>query len=307
LTRNWEQLLLISAALKTRLLQNVYEKKQTAKELASANDYDLRATEIVMEALCELGLVACYQSQYEIKPAAYPLVKKDHPDYQANGILHAARRIGNWARLDKAISTGKSQTSKREPEELTAFIGAMDEFSQSIAPQVVSAALKELPEAKTALDLGGAMGTYAKLFSEKGLGVTLMDTPAVIEIAKKELSGSDINLVAGDFTESLPKGLFDIILLSNIAHIYKPEKNAHLLKLVSESLAENGLALIIDWVKGKSTGAAMFAVNMLIHTAGGGTWTLEQFRSWIEQAGLKFKSVRDLADADQKLLIAKKN
>lgn len=304
---NWEALLLISAALKTGLLQSVAQKKQTAEELASAtNAYDLRATEIVMEALRELGLVGRDRSHYELRPAAAPYVDEKNPDFMGNALLHASRRIENWTKLDKAIKTGKSQSRRRSPEELAIFVKAMDEFSRERADEVVDLLKKEHPKSKNVLDLGGALGTYSKLFEAKGLEVTLVDTSAVIELAKKELAGSSIKLKAVDFNQKLPKGPFDIILLSNITHIYKPDKLEHLFQRVGESLSKDGVVGIVDWIRDKSRGASMFAVNMLIHTAGGGTWTLPQYELWLREAGLRLSSMKSLKESEQKLLIAKK-
>lgn len=303
---NWEALLLISAALKTGLLQSVAQKKQTAEELASANNYDLRATEIVMEALRELGLVGRDRSHYEIRPAAAPYIDENNPGYMANALLHASRRIENWTKLDRAIKTGKSQSKRRSPEELATFVKAMDEFSRDRASEIVTLLKKEHPTAKNALDLGGALGTYSKIFKARGLDVTLIDTPAVIELAKKELAGTSIKLIAADFNQEFPEGSFDIILLSNITHIYKPDKLEHLFQRVSENLAKDGISGIVDWIRDKSRGAAMFAVNMLIHTAGGGTWTLPQYELWLRAAGLRLTAVKQLQESEQKLLIARK-
>jgi len=300
---DWRELLLKSAALKTGLLQSVAAEKQTAEELATKHDYDLRATEIVMEALYELGLVGKDRAHYEIRPAAAPYVDKNHPSYAANSLLHDARLIENWLKLDQAIKTGKSQTRRRSPGELEIFLRSMDEYSCHVAPKVVSVIMKEHPQAKTILDLGGALGTFAKNFVAKGLNVTLIDTPAAIELAEKELSGTGIKLIAGDFTKSLPEGEFDIVLLSNITHIYKPEKLIHLFQRAAGCLADNGIAVIVELIRGKSKGAAMFAVNMLLHTAGGGTWTLPQYELWLREAGLKLKSVKDLEQGETLLII----
>ena len=300
---NWQELLLISAALKTGLLQSVAAEKQTAEELASKHAYNLRATEIVMEALYELGLVGRDRAHYEIRPAAAPYVDKNHPFYVANSLLHDSRLLENWTNLASAIKTGKSQTRRRSPEELEIFLRSMDEYSRHIAENVISIILKERPQANTILDLGGALGTYAKLFAAKGLDVTLIDTLAVTEQAKKELSGTPVKIVAGDFTKALPEGKFDIVLLSNITHIYKPEKLVQLFQQVAGSLVDNGVAVIVELIRGKSKGAAMFGVNMLLHTAGGGTWTLPQYELWLREAGLKIKSVKDMRQGEALLII----
>jgi predicted nucleotide-binding protein (sugar kinase/HSP70/actin superfamily) len=48
----------------------------------------------------------------------------------------------------------------------------------------------------------------------------------------------------------------------------------------------------------------MFAVNMLASTQGGGTWTEEQYRNWLKDAGFSNIEVLDLADKDKQLITA---
>ena len=43
-------------------------------------------------------------------------------------------------------------------------------------------------------------------------------------------------------------------------------------------------------VHGTNPFAAVFGVNMLVNTAKGGTWTLEQYTDWLADAG--FQNVR---------------
>ncbi len=306
MTDSWQKLLVISASLKTKLLQRVAEKTSSAKELASNFGYDQRAVELVMEALKEMGLVSFSKSGYHATEAAAPYTDENNPFYRANALLHSARLIENWTKLDAAIITGKSQSRRRTPEELEIFIRSMDEYSKPYADEVVSLILAQKKDAKTALDLGGALGTFSKPFADAGVKATLMDTEAVAALSKKYLSHPLIKIVAGDFSQELPQGPFDIILMSNITHIYRAEKLEVLFNRVKERLNENGLIAIVDFVHGKSEGAAMFGVNMLVHTAGGGTWTLSQYEEWLENAGLKLDKMLNLKNANQKLLIARK-
>ncbi len=303
---DWKELLVISAALKTGLLQSIADKKQSADELADNAGYDLRAVEIIMEALREIGLVRRNRAHYEISEAGKTYVDRDRPDYKAGGVLHGSRLIANWTNLDRAIRTGKSQTRSRTDNELEVFADAMDEFSSVAAPEVCKLIKKERPAAKKAIDLGGALGTYSKELIKKGFDVTLLDTQALTRLAKKRLKDLPVKIIAGDFNERLPNEEYDLILLSNITHIYKPEKNEALFDRAANHLSKDGLVAIVDFVREKSKGAAMFAVNMLVHTASGGTWTLAQYEKWLRRGGLRLSTVKDLESADQKLLLAER-
>ncbi len=303
---DWKELLVISAALKTGLLQSIAVKKQSADELADEHGYDLRAVEMIMEALREMRLVSRNRAHYELREPAKVYVDKTRPDYKGSSLLHSSRLIENWTNLDKAIRTGKSQTRRRSENELEDFAMAMDEFSRVKAPQVCSFIRGARPNGKTALDLGGALGTYSKELLKKGFEVTLLDTQGLTEMAKVHLEDTSVKILAGDFNERLPNEKFDVILLSNITHIYKPEKNEALLSRVEKHLSPGGMIAIVDLIRGKSEGAAMFGVNMLVHTAGGGTWTMPQYEKWLRHAGLKLISIKDIEGAVEKLLLAEK-
>ncbi len=303
---DWKELLVISAALKTGLLQSLKDKKQSADELSETHGYDLRAVEMVMEALREIGLVGRSRAHYELREPAKVYVDKTRPDYKGGSLLHSSRLIENWTKLDEAIRTGKSQTRRRSENELETFAMAMDEFSRVKAPQVCSFIRGTRPNGKTALDIGGALGTYSKELLKKGFEVTLLDTQGLTEMAKVHLKDTSVKIITGDFNERLPNEKFDVILLSNITHIYKPEKNEALLTRVEKHLSPGGMIAIVDLIREKSKGAAMFGVNMLVHTAGGGTWTMPQYEKWLRHAGLKLISIKDIEDAVEKLLLAER-
>ena len=47
------------------------------------------------------------------------------------------------------------------------------------------------------------------------------------------------------------------------------------------SLAPGGLLIVREFVRGLSEDAALFAVNMLVLTAGGGTYAAEEYEDWL--------------------------
>jgi hypothetical protein len=93
--------------------------------------------------------------------------------------------------------------------------------------------------------------------------------------------------VGGDFNEGLPEGPFDAAYLGSVSHIYGPKENLALIKRVADSLVPGGLIAIRDFIRGLSKGAALFAVNMLVNTESGDTYSEEEYRSWLGTAGFR--------------------
>ena len=85
--------------------------------------------------------------------------------------------------------------------------------------------------------------------------------------------------------EVLPEGPFDAIYYGNTSHMYGPEDNRELFARMRLSLRPGGLLAIREFVRGMSEDAALFAVNMLVLTAGGGTYTREEYEEWLTGAG----------------------
>ena len=88
----------------------------------------------------------------------------------------------------------------------------------------------------------------------------------------------------GDFTVGLPKGPFDLVYLGNVCHIYGEKENRKLFIDASNELDVGGRIVINDMIRGTGPGPSLFAVNMLLNTASGGTWTYEQYKTWLEDA-----------------------
>jgi hypothetical protein len=121
----------------------------------------------------------------------------------------------------------------------------------------------------------------------------LFDLPEVIPLASERLTNCGVadrvELVSGDFyVDRLPRGA-DLVWVSAIIHQNSREENRALFRRVAEALASGGQLLIRDIVMDESRTAppagALFAVNMLVATAGGGTYTLAEIRDDLHSAG----------------------
>ena len=190
--------------------------------------------------------------------------------------------------------------------ELEAFIGAMHVVAYNLAPGIVSAIRPG--QAKKLLDIGGASGSYTQAFLEAfpGMTATLFDLPPVIKIAERRLSGTGllqrITLVPGNFyLDELPQG-HDLVLLSAIIHQNSTEQNIALYRKIYRALVPGGRIIIRDHVMTpdhtQPARGALFAVNMLVGTQGGGTYSFEEIRESLEVAG--FINVR-LIQPDERM------
>jgi hypothetical protein len=103
-------------------------------------------------------------------------------------------------------------------------------------------------------------------------------------------------LVSGDFyTDPLPGGV-DLAWVSAIVHQNSRQQNRRLFASVFSSLRPGGQILIRDILMDASrtspVAGALFAVNMLVATDQGGTFTFEELRDDLTQAGFTDVLVR---------------
>lgn len=226
------------------------------------------------------------------------------PDSIHPMLLHAAALWARWTTLTKRV--GGTPLHERPAEEsLRAFIGAMHVVSAPQAARLVASA--GASGARRLLDVGGGPGTYTMAFlaAEPSLEATLFDLPPVVEIARERLVraglGSRVTLVPGDFTrDELPAG-HDLAWLSAILHQNSPAENDALYSRIFRALVPGGRLVIRDHVMGPERttprAGALFAVNMLVGTSGGGTYTFEEIRDGLERAG--FVRVRLLRSGER--------
>jgi predicted methyltransferase len=129
----------------------------------------------------------------------------------------------------------------------------------------------------------------------------IFDFAPVLTMAKKRLEEEGfldrVKLAAGDFYQDELPGGCDLALLSAIIHQNNPEQNVELYKKIYRALEPGGVVLIRDHImdecRTQPPAGAMFALNMLVNTSGGDTYTLEEVKETLEAAGFgEVKQVR---------------
>ncbi len=282
-----QELLILGAAVETGMIKTLNEKAMEDWELALKLGANTRAVWVMCEALSALGYLQRWEGKWQLSDAAKDMLyNPDAPNYTGFSFMHKYYMIASWLTLPQVIRTGTPKPKEKRPEKLEYYMAAMSNSARKSAGEVASYCLKGMTGEPEVIDIGGGPLTYARAFVARGARVTVFDLPEVVEYASKQLGESEnINLVAGDFNEWLPAGPFDLAFLGNVCHIYGERENKLLFKRVASILKPGGKVAIVDYVRGKSPEAAIFAVNMLVNTASGGTWTFDQYKGWLKCAG----------------------
>jgi len=273
------------------------ENPLSAAEVAAKRNADPRGITILLDALSALGYLDKTDGRYQTEPSVVPLLSADARESLLPIVLHQGWLWQSWSQLTDIV-LGKSTASMNETGALSegsvkSFIGAMHVIASKKAPEVVAAV--EPGNARRFLDVGGGSGTYTLAFlaAVPQLRATLFDLPPVIEMARKRVRdagvGDRVSLVSGDFyKDTLPPG-HDLALLSAIIHQNSLAENVALYRRIHDALEPGGRIVVRDYVMSADRTVppegAMFAVNMLAGTRGGGTYTYEEIADGLSAAG----------------------
>ena len=144
--------------------------------------------------------------------------------------------------------------------------------------------------------------------------VTAVDWPAVIGVTRRVVARHKLEkqfrYVEGDLHEADFGRGHDIAILGHILHSEGERKSRALLRKTFDALAPGGTIAIAEFlVSDDRTGpanATIFAVNMLVNTDEGDTFSFEQISRWLSEAG--FKNARTLdAPGPSPLILATKS
>jgi ubiquinone/menaquinone biosynthesis C-methylase UbiE len=166
------------------------------------------------------------------------------------------------------------------------------------------------------LDLGGASGTWTMAFLHAcpSAQATLFDLPHVIPMARRRLASAGmlrrVRLVAGDFmADPLPSGV-DLAWVSAIVHQNSRAQNRSLFAKVLHALTPGGRLAIRDILMEENRtcpiAGALFAMNMLVATEGGGTFTFDELRQDLEAVGFTHATVLRQDEAMNSVVAAEK-
>jgi ubiquinone/menaquinone biosynthesis C-methylase UbiE len=279
---------IILTANNFRLFDHLNLPGETAQALAKKISADTRAAAMILDSLVAIGLLRKKNLTYSNSPVAAQYLVSGKPEYQGDILRHYSTLWENWSGLDAVLKTGKPHRQSHDHE---SFILGMHNLA-SLRTEGFMASL-ELTGVKRVLDLGGGPGTYSMAFAKKGMEVTLMDFPETLKIAKRLIDkaglGRRIKLLPGDFTSDDIGSGYDLILISQILHAYDEKSCIAMLKKSFRALNPGGRAVIqefpLDETRTSPLPSALFAINMLVHTTGGNTYTPKEMSGWLKKAG----------------------
>lgn len=305
----------LHAAVKLDVFTPLAAGPASAAKLAPGLGCDARALDMLLTAMCGLGLLSRAGDEFSLSDEAREFLVRSSPRYQGHIIRHHMNLVESFAGMAESVRTGKRIRGGREWTEADRqdFLLGMFNMAMGIAPRLAPQLDQQLKDAglpgmagrARLLDLGGGPGTYAIHFclAHPGLAATVFDMPTTRPFAEATAErfglsygpnaggdGGRLSFAPGDYTaDALPAG-FDLAWLSHILHGEGPDMAARIVRKAAEGLNPGGVLLVHEFLLGDSLDGpefpALFSLNMLLGTDGGQSYSGAQIADMLARAGL---------------------
>lgn len=286
---------ILLSAVELDLFTTLDGKLLTSKAIAEELNADESSLEILLNALCALGLLKKSKNKYFCAETASRYLSRKSEDYMAN-LRHTANQWRRWNNLTGIVKNGRNavtlsgnETGREE------FIAAMHYRAKGQA-DIISYMI-DLSGVHKMLDIGGGSGAFSYAFMKRNpeLKSVILDLPEIIPITKRYASEEQMaertEFIEGDFLTADFGKNYDMVFISSIIHMNGYEQNKLLIKKSAEALAPNGFIVIRDWAMNDNLTeppeAALFSVNMLVSTKEGRNYSEREIEEWFDNAGVR--------------------
>lgn len=291
----WESCAL-HAAVKIDLFTALDDSNLSAEQIAKKINCDSRGTEILLNAIVAMGILASDGQNFKNTQASKTYLSRLSPTYSGHIIMHHKHLVESWSRLDETIKTGKPverKSTEGEENEREAFLLGMFNIASGVAPSLAKAI--DLKGKRRLLDLGGGPGTYAIHFclANPNLEAVVYDLPTTRRFAEdtiKRFNLEDrIKFIDGDFCRDEIPGSYDALFLSHILHGHNPSECEKIISKGCSSLGKGAIVMIQEFFLDDSLQGplfpALFSLNMLLHNEGR-AYSEKEIRTMLSKAGV---------------------
>ncbi len=272
----------------------------TAADIAKAAKASQRGTEILLNSLASLNFITKSDGTYDLTPLSEKFLVKGTPAYFGDFVLHIDSLWEPWGDLTRVVKTGKPFQRVDKEQGVEFFQKLVSQLFPMSYP-CAKAAAERLGVGSTwkglsVLDVAAGSGAWSIAFaqSDPDTRVTAQDYPGVLEVTKKFVDKFKLNrrftYLPGDLREvDFGQNCYDLVILGHICHSEGAEKTRVLFSRAFGALKDGGKLLIADMIPDDERRTAvfplLFAVNMLVNTTEGNTFTMAEYREWLADAG----------------------
>lgn len=301
--------LMIETALRYGVFDILDKGAKLLDALCTETGTSPRGLRMVLDALVGLAVLSKDDAgHYALTGESATFLVTGKPTYHgAFFLLTKEPMLSSWSKLDEVVKSGRpAQHINREQEGPSFFL----KFVEDIFPihyagaQVLATALgvQSTSVPISVLDLAAGSGVWSVAIAQQSpqIRVTAVDWPDVIPVTKKVTARCGLanryTFVAGDLHSANFGQRHSIATLGHILHSEGETRSRGLLKKTFDALAPGGTIaiaeILVDAKRKVAVPALIFAVNMLVNSDEGDTFSYDEIREWLHDAG--FERVRTI-------------
>jgi len=293
--------LIIGAAVHHGYFDALSSRPMTAAEVAKATETSERGATAVLQALAGFNLLAYDEDRrFVLTPESDAFLVSSRPGFLGAFFLRQGTDvIPRWLGLNETVKTGVPAQQVNEEATGTGFFQKLVEalFAMNFLPATTLARSLNLPPDAPVKVLDVAAGSCvwgiavgqaypnAHIFAADWEGVI----PVTRRFAERHGLADRTSYIPGDINKSDFGSGYDVAILGHILHSEGEQCSRTLLRRVYDALKPGGTIAIQEFlVNSERTGppaGLLFAVNMLVATKEGNTFSFEEIAGWLTTIG----------------------
>lgn len=301
--------LIIETAVHERVFDVLDSGPKTVDQVSKETGTPERGLRMIMNALAGVNLLSKDdQQRYSLTEESSAFLVSSKPSFFGGLFKHiSSQLLPKWIQLPEIVHNGRPATAVNSQDEGAEFFA---QFVADIFPMSYPSAttlakhlnLASAAETLRVLDIAAGSGVWGIALAQASprVRVTAVDWPRVLEVTKQMTQRFGLadryEYVAGDIGEVDFGSGYNIATLGHILHSEGAPRSRKLLRKLFDALAPGGTIAIAEFLVNNDRSGPpqglIFAVNMLVNTDDGDTYSFEEIAAWLKEAG--FANARTL-------------
>jgi len=292
--------LVLEAAIRHHVFDVLDSGPKSLHEVSVATGASERGLAAIMNVLVGLAFLAKDgPGNYSLTPESAAFLVSTKPGFQGGLIRHTSEHLlPKWLKLNEIVATGQPAGAVNQQttgsEFFAEFVNDIFPMSYHVAQELASH-LNLNGGPASVLDLAAGSGVWGIALAQRSaqVRVTAVDWPGVIPVTRNTVTrfglADRFSFVEGDLLQADFGSGHTVATLGHILHSEGIERSKALLAKTFGALASGGTIAIAEFlVNAERTGPVnglIFAVNMLVNTDCGDTFSFEEIGGWLREAG----------------------
>lgn len=299
----------LATALQLRVFSHIEKGNERAEAVAQAAGASVRGMRYLLDALVGFQLLSKTGDRYALVPVSAQFLVQDKPDY-IGGIMESERWFESWTHLTETVRTGRPphrvETQEMAEQFFPLLVRSLHVSNREPArrtAQALGAGTSQKGLRVVDVACGSGIWGIAIAEADPEARITAQDFPGMFETTREYLKRHGLedryDFLPGDLKDAdFGADRFDVALLGNIVHSEGERSSRDLFRRIHRALKSGGRIVIVDMIPNdERTGPPfplLFALNMLLHTEEGGTYTLAEYTDWLKDAGFRRVETADI-------------